>query len=138
MRVRRCAPEHLLQDQASFSRANHEGARGLKWLSFSFSHPALECKLKTLYPPRFYQFNIKSALAQYKPHQPLFTPLGIPRHKMRFIIIYVVGHKITETNCSWHKFFKLLLFLQNYTILLHFTTNIPLRLTIVQPFSLAW
>lgn len=49
-------------------------------------------------------------LAQYKPHQPLFTLLGIPRHKIRFIIIYVVGHKITETNCSWHKFFELLFF----------------------------
>lgn len=39
--------------------------------------PSLKCKLKTLYPPRFYQFNIKSALAQHNPHQPLFTPLVI-------------------------------------------------------------
>lgn len=31
-------------------------------------------KLKTLYPPHFYQFNIKSALAQYISHQALFTP----------------------------------------------------------------
>lgn len=53
-------------------------------------------KWKTLYPPRFYQFNIESALAQYIPHRPLFTPRGLPLHKMRFIIIHVVGHKITD------------------------------------------
>lgn len=61
-----------------------------------FSPSIRVSKLKTLYPPRFYQFNIKSSLAQYIPPQPLFTPLGIPRHKMRFIIIHVVGHKITD------------------------------------------
>lgn len=67
------------------------------------------------------------------PYSPLWGFLGTKWDSSSF----VVGHKITETNCSWHKFFKLLFFLQKYTILLHFTTNILLKLTIVQPFSLA-
>lgn len=67
------------------------------------------------------------------PYSPLWGFLGAKWDSSSF----VVGHKITETNCSWHKFFKLLFFLQKYTILSHFTTNNLLKLTIVQPFSLA-
>jgi len=62
-----------------------------------FSPSIRVSKLKPFYPPRFDEFNIKSALAQHIPGPPLFIPLGIPRHKMRFIIIHVAGHKITDT-----------------------------------------
>lgn len=81
-------------------------------------------------------------LTRCEPRQPLFTLAGIPRHKMRFIIIYEAGHKIAETNCSWHKFFELLfegffsdiLFFPIYfTIKLQLTTNILLKRTISQP-----
>lgn len=99
-----------------------------------FSHPALDCKLKTL-PSLLLSIQYQISSHTVQTSQPLLAPLGIPRHKMRFIIIYVVGHKITETNCSWHKFIKPLFFLK---IVYHLTINVFLKLTIIQPFSLAW
>lgn len=60
----------------------------------TFSHPALECKLKTLVSAHLINSKSLTRPLQYAPA--LIHPLEIPRRKMRFIIIYVVGQKITK------------------------------------------
>lgn len=120
--MRRCTLLALRQYDDPFSRATHVGEGhggqrvqiGFIW----FPHTRLVSRAQIENTLIILNTFINSAsnlfLAQFRPHQPLFTLAGIPRHKMRFIIIYVAGHKIAETNCSWHKFFELLfIFLKN-------------------------
>lgn len=151
VKVRRCAPEPWWQDRHSFFpelfRLGEAKAGGFRLVSFGFlarilvSWAQIENALvsqNTFFKPAPDLF-----LTRCEPRQPLFTLAGIPRHKMRFIIIYEAGRKIAETNCSWHKFFELLFvgffwysfFFSSiyFTIELQLTTNILLKRTISQP-----
>lgn len=62
------------------------------WNGFHLGFSPFECRLKTLSPASLYPFNIKSALCTVQTTPALIHHSGIPRHKMRFIIIYVVGY----------------------------------------------
>lgn len=90
------------------------GPQGWDGFHLVFS-PGIRVQIENTLPSSLLsiQYQISSHTVQTSPAL-ILPPLGIPRHKMRFIIIYVVGHKITKTNCSWHKFFKLLFFLKLY------------------------
>lgn len=116
VKVRRCTPQHLWQYHHSFfSRAIQVGwgesqrfQIGFIWFPRThFGFSGANWKRSHL-SKHFLQTGTRSVSPQYEPRQPLFTLAGIPRHKMRFIIIYEAGCKIADTNCSWHKFFELL------------------------------